>query len=236
MARSFPDRVHNTGSVPLRSSRAPSSAHMQLNVWSRSAGAPDAALRVYSPPSGELPGVSKPRAPVPGPANSAPRDVIALAGPPHSSSAPLPPPSWRRQTPAQAQVPECPQPLARPPSTQSILKGGSQLNSGPSDSSAAEQESDQPEQQPEHGALRRYGSYSSPAAQRALSELSGPVNSVRRAAPTSQVTFRLQYHVAYGQVLRVIGSHPNIGARTRLSCAHTCARTMSWQLSSAAQI
>ena len=66
-------------------------------------------------------------------------------------------------------------------------------------------------QLPDRAPLRRYGSYSSPAARRALSEVAD-TGVAQRSVPTSRVTFRVQYHVPYGQNIRVIGSHPVLGA------------------------
>jgi hypothetical protein len=57
-------------------------------------------------------------------------------------------------------------------------------------------------------ALRRYGNYASKAARRAI-ELA---SSSSGEPQTAKVTFWLQFHVEWGQRLRVVGSHPQLGA------------------------
>lgn len=59
-------------------------------------------------------------------------------------------------------------------------------------------------------ALRRYGNYASKAARRAI-ELA---SSSSGEPQTAKVTFWLQFHVEWGQRLRVVGSHPQLGACT----------------------
>ena len=85
---------------------------------------------------------------------------------------------------------------------------------------------------PERPPLRRYGSYNSPAARRALSEVTGRGGMPQRSEPTSRVTFRIQYHVSFGQNLRVIGSHPALGGlRPPLHASHfTCAMNCGYKL------
>lgn len=56
-------------------------------------------------------------------------------------------------------------------------------------------------------ALQRYGNYASKAARRAI-ELA---SSSSGEPQTAKVTFWLQFHVEWGQRLRVIGSHPQLG-------------------------
>ena len=178
--------------------------------------------QLYVPPSRELPASSSVSNSVPGPAFGARAPRIVSTSAQQNSSAPLTPPGWRRtgQQPASEQS----WPPSAPPSSQSIYSSSSDSDSrtaGPTSSqgstpqlngavSVPAQQS-QPQEQSEAGAVRRYGSYSSPAAQRAISQLSKS-GSATRQVPTSRVTFQLQYHVAYGQVLHIIGSHTNIGA------------------------
>ena len=76
-------------------------------------------------------------------------------------------------------------------------------------------------QPPDRAPLRRYGSYNSPAARRALSEVSD-TSVAQRSVPTSRVTFRVQYHVPFGQNIRVIGSHASLGAHSGFPVRRKC--------------
>lgn len=79
-------------------------------------------------------------------------------------------------------------------------------------------------------ALRRYGNYASKAARRAIELASSSTGQPKMA----RVTFWLQFHVEWGQQLRVIGSHPHLGERAHQRCdsralstfqtAHMCSR------------
>ena len=70
-------------------------------------------------------------------------------------------------------------------------------------------------------ALRRYGNYASKAARRAI-ELA---SSSSGEPQTAKVTFWLQFHVEWGQRLRVVGSHPQLGACSWCSRVQPCTST-----------